>query len=371
MIECSKCVMNDTIREFSLNSKGVCNFCEDWEKKKDYFTNFTDEQIKKNLNSIKSEIKKFNKKNNYDCIIGLSGGTDSSYVAYLAFKMKLKPLIIHMDNGWNSKISNSNINKILEKTNFDYKTLILNWKEFKDLQISFLKAGVPDIEILTDHAIFAYIINFALENNIKYILSGVNFATEHSTIPSWGWRKDDFSHIKKIHKKFGKEKLITFPKMYPFKKFYYEKIKKKIKVINLLDFINYKSIKAKEILKTNFDWDDYGGKHHESFFTKFFQGYILPKKFKIDKRLLHLSCLIRNNEINRNEAVQELKMPNLETQKTLEYENFFKKKLSLSDDQFKSIMLSKPNKHSDYSLDIYNNFIINKIMNITKKILIK
>ena len=153
MIECSKCVMNDTIREFSLNSKGVCNFCEDWEKKKDYFTNFTDEQIKKNLNSIKSEIKKFNKKNNYDCIIGLSGGTDSSYVVYLAFKMKLKPLIIHMDNGWNSKISNSNINKILEKTNFDYKTLILNWKEFKDLQISFLKAGVPDIEILTNRSL--------------------------------------------------------------------------------------------------------------------------------------------------------------------------------------------------------------------------
>ena len=274
-----------------------------------------------------------------------------------------------MDNGWNSSTSNLNISKILNITKFDYETLILNWKEFKDLQKSFLRADVPDIELVTDHAIFAFIINYALKLNIKYIISGVNFATEHSVIPSWGWRKDDFNHIKKIHKIFGKEKLKTFPKMYPLKKFYYEKILKKIEIINLLDIIKYNTKEAKEILKEEFKWEDYGKKHHESFFTKFFQGYILPKKFNIDKRVLHLSCLIRNNEISRDEALEELKLPNLETKKISEYENFFKKKLSLSDEEFSQIMNAKPKKHSDYSIDIYNNFLFKKISSILKKIL--
>lgn len=366
MIVCKKCVMNDSIKEFKLNKIGLCNFCEEWEKKKNLFLNFTEKQIDKNLKDIKIKLNASKKK--FDCIIGLSGGADSSYVVYLAWKMGLNPLIIHMDNGWNSKISNSNINKILEKTKFEYKTLILNWNEFKDLQVSFLKAGVPDIELITDHAIFAYILNYALKEKIKYVLSGVNFATEHSTIPSWGWRKDDFNHIKNIHLKYGKEKLKTFPKMYPFKKFFYEKVQKKIEFINLLDLTNYDLTESKKILKNTFDWEDYGGKHHESFFTKFFQGYILVKKFNIDKRILHLSCLIRNNEISRNVALEELKMPYLNTQKIREYENFFKKKLSLSNEEFENIMNSKPKKHSEYSLDVYNNFIIKNIILLIRKI---
>jgi len=369
MIECKNCLMNSGINEFHINNEGICNFCVDWDLNKSAFQDFSEKQEEENLHNLKNEIIKSNSKGKYDCIIGLSGGTDSSYVTYLAWKMGLNALVVHMDNGWNSKISNSNIDKLLEKTGFDYKTLILNWKEFKDLQKSFLKAGVPDIELLTDHAIFAYILNYSLENNIKYILSGVNYATEHSVIPSWGWRKDDFGHIKKIHKIFGEVELKTFPKMYPFKKFFYERIIRKVKTINVLDKINYSSNKAKDILQKEVLWENYGGKHEESFFTKFFQGYILPKKFNIDKRVLHLSCLIRNNEISRDKALEELKMPNLETQKTNEYENFFKKKLSLSDEEFRQIMNAKPKKHSDYSIDIYNNFLFKKISSILKKIL--
>ena len=359
--------MNDTITEFNLDKSGKCNFCLDWEKKKLLYSNFTEKEENSNLESLKKKFKK--SKNDYDCIVGLSGGTDSSFVIYKLWKMDINPLVIHMDNGWNSSISNLNISKMLNLTQFDYETLILNWKEFKDLQISFLKSDVPDIELVTDHAIFAYIINYALKKKIKYIISGVNFATEHSVIPSWGWRKDDFSHIKKIHKLFGTVKLKTFPKMYPLKKFFHEKITKKIEIINLLDLINYNTKDAKKILKEEFNWEDYGNKHHESFFTKFFQGYILPKKFNIDKRVLHLSCLIRNNEISRDEALEELKLPNLETQKISEYENFFKKKLSLSDDEFSQIMNAKPKKHSYYSIDIFNNLLFKKISSILKKIL--
>lgn len=359
--------MNDTITEFNLDNSGKCNFCLDWENKKSLYSNFTEEEENRNLDTLKKKIKKSN--NDYDCIVGLSGGTDSSFVIYKLWKMGIKPLVIHMDNGWNSKVSNSNISRILDKTKFDFKTLVLNWNEFKDLQKSFLKANVPDIELTTDHAIFAYIINYALKNKIKYIISGVNFATEHSVIPSWGWRKDDFNHIKRIHKTYGNVELKTYPKMSLIKKIFYEKLVKKIEIINLLDFINYKTNKAKKILKDEFEWEDYGGKHHESFFTKFFQGYILPKKFNIDKRVLHLSCLIRNNEISRDDAMEQLKMPNLETQKINEYENFFKKKLSLSDEEFKNIMTSRPKKHSDYGMDFYNNFFFKSISGLLKKIL--
>ena len=366
MLECNKCVMNNSVKEFNLDASGTCNFCREWELKKNNHLNFSSEKENLNLENFKKKVKRTD--GNYDCIVGLSGGTDSSYVIYRLWKLGLNPLVIHMDNGWNSRISNLNINKILSKTNFDFETLILNWKEFRDLQKSFLFAGVPDIELITDHAIFAYVINYAIEKKIKYIISGVNFATEHSVIPSWGWRKDDFNHINKIHKIYGTEKLKTFPKMYPLKKFYLEKILKKFEIINLLDLINYNSKEAKKILISEFSWEDYGGKHYESFFTKFFQGYILPKKFKIDKRILHLSCLIRNKEISREQALNELNLPSLESQKINEYVNYFKKKLILSDEDFKKIMLSSPKKHSDYSLDIYNNFFIKIIINLIKRI---
>lgn len=355
MIECIKCVMNDTIEEFKIYDDGICNFCQSYNDEKFIYS---EDQIEINLKNIKKKIKQETSKSKYDCVIGLSGGTDSSYAVYLAWKLGINPLIIHMDNGWNSKISNQNINKILEKTNFDFKTLILDWEEFKELQISFLKAGVPDIELLTDHAIFAYILNFALKNKIKYVISGINFATEHSSIPSWGWRKDDFKHINEIHKKFSFKKIKSFPKMYPFKKFFYEKIIKKIEYINILDNINYNSTEAKKVLNQVFDWEDYGGKHHESFFTKFFQGYILPKKFNIDKRLLHLSCLIRNNEIKKEEAKNILMLPHIETQKIREYKSFFLKKLSLSNEEFDQIISSTPKKHSDYSYDLNKNWFI-------------
>ena len=362
MLECKECLMNSSVIEFKLFPDGICNFCREFNAKKHLYSGFSKIQEKNNLKNLVTKIKNKNKK--YDCLIGLSGGTDSSYLVYLAWKLKLNPLLIHMDNGWNSKISNLNISKILEKTGFDYETLILDWEEFKHLQISFLKAGVPDIEILTDHAISAYILNHALKNKIKYIFSGINFATEHSPIPSWGWRKDDYNHIHKIHKKFGKKKITTFPKTYPLKRLFYEKFLKKIKYIYPLNLINYNSTKAKKKLKEVFDWKDYGGKHFESFFTKFFQGYILPKKFKIDKRILHLSCRIRNNEITRDEAKDIISMPYLETQQILEYESFFKKKLNLSDVELREIMNAEPKKHSDYDYDIYSNIVLQKIKKI-------
>ncbi len=367
---CKNCVMDETIEGFLLDENNICNFCNDWENRKNYYINFDDKQIHENLSNIKKEVKDHSFKSNskYDCLVGLSGGKDSSFVVYNIWKMGLNPLIIHLDNGWGTLTSNSNISRILQKTNFDYKTLVLDWEEFKDLQLSFLKAGVPDIELPTDHAILAYVYNNALKENIKYIFSGINFATEHSTIPSWGWRKDDFNHIKKIHKTFGKEKLKSFPKIYPFKRFFYENISKKIKVINILDNINYNSHKASKILAEEFGWTPYEEKHHESFFTMFFQTYILPNKFKIDKRKLHYSCLIRNKEMERSEAINALSLPSYNTQNFNQNKNFFLKKLSLSDEEFNDIMNQRPKRHDHYSTNWTNNKIFQLFKKSIKKV---
>ena len=367
MAICNKCVLDESIPNFILNKIGHCNYCEHWEKNKYNFINKSKKIVDELLSNILSEVKNYTKKNQnkYDCILGLSGGTDSSYVAYNLWKMGLNPLVIHLDNSWNTLTSNSNISKILEKTNFDFKTLVLDWEEFKDLQLSFLKASVPDTELVTDHAIFAYIQNFAIKNKIKYIFSGVNFATEHSIIPEWGWRKDDFGHISAIHRKYGSKKLSNYPKSYIFKKFLYENILRKIKVINLLDIINYNSSEAKKILIKEFDWSEYGGKHEESFFTMFFQKYILPVKFNIDKRKIHYSCLIRNSELTRDKALELLKFKSYEYSDFNRDKNFFLKKLSLTQDEFNKIISEIPKKHSDYSKDWSKNIFIK----ILKKII--
>jgi len=368
---CKRCIMDSTIPGFKLDTKGICNFCLYWKKNKDKYISFSDVNIKDNLSSIKKEVQTHTKKfkNKYDCIVGLSGGIDSSFVVYNLWKMGLNPLVIHLDNGWGTLNSNSNISKILEKTNFDYKTLVLDWEEFSNLQLSFLKAGVPDIELPTDHAILAYIYNYALKNNIKYIFSGVNFATEHSIVPAWGWRKDDYNHIKKIHKLFGKVKLKNYPNIIPFKKFYHQTISKKIKVINLLDQINYNSTKASEILSQEYGWMSYEAKHHESFFTMFFQTYILPKKFGIDKRKLHYSCLIRNHELTRDKALESLSLPAIDSLNLTQNKNFFLKKMLLTNEEFENIMLAEPKKHSDYSINWTQSLIFKFIKNQIKKIL--
>lgn len=363
IIKCKRCLMDSTIKEFKIVKDNICNYCDEWDQKIKFYS-YTNEEVKNNLESLKSQIQSSKINGSYDCVIGLSGGIDSSYLTYLAWILKLKPLIIHMDNGWNSKVSNSNISRILDKTGFDYKTLIVNWNEFKSLQISFLKSGVPDIELLTDHAIFSYLFKCAIENNIKYILSGVNFRTEHGTVGSWGWRKDDFNHIYKIDKKFQNTQLKTYPKMTILQKLIYTKILKKVKIIQPLDLINYNSTEAKKIIQKEFEWEDYGGKHYESFFTMFFQGYILPKKFNIDKRKLHYSCLIRNKEITLEQANNLIKLNPINLQNIRDYINFFKKKLSLSDYEYEQIINSAPKKHEDYDYDIYNNYIF-KFLNNT------
>jgi len=357
-IECKNCVLNTDVCKLDFDNNGICNYC-----------NFYFNEIKPLLDKyqkngelflIIDKIKK-ERKRNYDCLIGLSGGVDSSYVAYLVNYYGLKPLAFHVDNGWNSEIAVRNIKNIVNKFKLDFYTYVIDWEEFKDLQLSFLKASVIDIELLTDHAITAVAYHLMKKEKIKYFISGSNYATEAIMPEGWSYYKWDSKNIKAIHKRFGRLPIKTFP-MYGF----LDKIKSRTlyKVIRLLDYVNYNKFEAMEKLKNEIGWEYYGGKHYESNFTKFYQAFILPQKFKVDKRYAHLSTLICSGQITKDEALIELSKPLYdphELQREIEY---FLKKFNLSREEFDKIMSEKPKKHNDYPNGIKLNNFLKKVSSV-------
>jgi N-acetyl sugar amidotransferase len=350
-INCKLCLFDST--NSTLNNEQICNYCLEFESRRDNYT-FTVKQESRNLDEIKLKIvkKKLANSSEYDAILGLSGGVDSSYCAYLAKKIGLNLLLVHLDNSWNSDIAVQNVNNIIKFTKYDYDTLVIDWEEFKDLQKSFIKAGVIDIELLTDHAIFATLLKKAKENNISYILSGSNYLTEHGLPDDWIWFKSDSDNIIDIHKKYGEKKLKTFPIANFFETAKIVMGFGKLKIINILDKINYKRLEAITTLESEIGWKQYGDKHHESHFTKFYQGYILPKKFKVDKRISHLSCLIRNKEVSKEEAVEQIKKPLYLDNEEKIMINYICKKFEFTEDVFQKIINEKPVSHSKFKSQV-------------------
>jgi N-acetyl sugar amidotransferase len=341
--ECSQCVLNTNDDfEISFNQNGICNHCLRYEK-------LAQEGIKSiaELEKKVSQIKREGVGKQYDCIIGVSGGVDSTYVALKVKEFGLRPLVIHLDNGWNSATAVQNINNIIEKLGFDLYTHVINWEEFKDLQLSFLKASVVDLELTSDHAIFSVLYKLAYKFKIKYVISGFNITTEGILPKSWRWSKFDWLNIKSIHEKFGTKKLKTFPHLNFFRKFYYDLVLK-IETIQILNYLDYDKEKAKEIIGKELGWKDYGGKHFESIITRFYQGYILPEKFGIDKRKAHLSSLICSHQITKSEALIELQKEKYNQQQYQEDRVFILKKFGMTEDQFEQIMQLPVKKHDDY-----------------------
>jgi len=345
---CSKCICDSSINELIFDSNNVCSYCNLFipilRKKRDK---------NKNLNEFNKQISKIKKVNGkYNCLIGVSGGVDSSYLVHLAKKNSLKPLLVHFDNGWNSELAVSNIKKLSTQNNFDLQTYVVNWKEFRDIQRSFIISGVVDIELVTDHAIFANLFHTAKKNNIKFILSGTNIFTEHAMPRSWIWRKTDFKNIESIHKQYGKVKLETYPRMGLLQWYLSKHLKFGIQTLELLNLIDYSKKNSIKELSEEYDWKNYEEKHYESFFTKFYQSYILPKKFHIDKRMVHYSCLIRNSEIKRSEALEMYNNNKfISNKEKLFYEDikYFCKKLDFSVSEFDEIMKKKPVSHLNFS----------------------
>ena len=344
---CTRCVMDTADPDIEFDENGVCNHCKKYyEIAKKEMISISDKNIE--LEKIINKIKEEGKGKKYGCIMGLSGGIDSSYVAYLANKFKLRPLVVHVDNEWNSEEAEGNIKNIINKLDFDLYTYKVDWEEFKDLQRSYFKSSVVDIEVLTDNAIINFIYKKALEEGIKYQITGYNRATESIMPKSWNYSKTDTRNIKAIQKKFGIKKIKNISFISTYQCLWNKIITKKVKEINILDYIDYNKSKAKDIIKEKLSWKDYGAKHYESIFTRFYQAYILPKKFGIDKRRAHLSNLICSEQITRKEALEELKKDPYPLQLLEKDKKYVLNKLGFSKDEFEKIMSEKPKSHLYY-----------------------
>ena len=345
---CTKCAMDTTASEIIFDVYGVCNFCKDFEQLATK-TIWRPLDIRlKELEDCVCNLKKLGINDKYDCLIGLSGGVDSSYLCYWAKEVGLRPLIVHFDNGWNSELAVKNIEKIIEKTGFDLYTYVINWDEFKDLQLAYIKAGVVDLEVPTDQLIFAALYKIAKEFKIKSLIKGHNTSSEAILPKSWIQPdKFDWYNLKDIHNRFGTIPLVNFPKL--------DLITQTINAtfhsiysILPLDLLEYDKHKAKELLIREFEWKDYGGKHYESVFTRFYQGYILPKRFNIDKRRAHLSNLIAAKTMAREDALKELEQPPYNESLQNEDYQYVIKKFGISAEQFELYMVAPIVAHDFY-----------------------
>lgn len=367
---CTRCIMDKTVPDIRFDENGICNYCTEYFDKINKLN--LDELQKGNLlRKVLREIKEEGKNKDYDCILGVSGGLDSSYLLYHAVKLGLRPLAVHLDNGWDSELSISNIEKLVKTLNVDLYTYVIDWEEFKDLEIAFFRANVIDIEMLTDHAIVATLYGAALERKIKYILAGTNMTNEGIRIPgAWSHSKLDLKNIKSIHRRYGtRKKMDTFPTIGLTRYLKYRFIDG-IKWVSLLDYLTYNWDEAIQVLNKEIDWRNYEKKHYESIFTRFYQGYILPTKFNVDKRKVHYSTLICSGQMARERAYELMKNDPYDDEQLLkEDKEYVLKKLGLNNEEFEEYINSPSVPHSYYSSNewIYQQLVV-KPYSIAKKL---
>ena len=347
---CRRCIMDTSDPDIEFDENGVCNHCREYGKLATRYV-FTGKEAEQKLSEIVDRIKERGKNREYDCIMGLSGGTDSTYVAYLAKKLGLRPLAVHLDNGWDTEISIRNIENILKSIDLELYTYVIDWNEFRDLQLAYLKASVVDIEAITDHAIIATWYKIANDRGIKYILTGANVATEGVMPKKWLHYKNDLTNLKDIHNQFGTVKLQTFPTLGLRKQLYYQAIKN-IKSVSILNYVPYVKKDVKKLIAQELGWEDYGGKHYESVFTRFYQAYILPRKYNIDKRKAHLSSLICSSQFTREEALEEIRKDPYTEEELKKDKEYVLKKLGLAGEEFERIMSLPVKSNFDYKSEI-------------------
>ncbi|MCR4336822.1 MAG: N-acetyl sugar amidotransferase [Candidatus Omnitrophica bacterium] len=351
---CTRCIMDTSDPHITFDEQGVCNHCRDYEKK---WKKITSESHRRGLEKIIERIKEEGRNKEHDCVIGVSGGVDSSYLAYLAVKkFGLRPLAVHLDNGWNSELAVKNIENLIKKLGIDLYTYVIDWEEFKDLQRSFIKASVVDIELLTDNAIVAILYQMASKERLKFILTGGNIATEAIMPLAWNHRKSDVKNIRSIQKIFGTQPIKTFPSVSTIQIIFYELIKR-IKAVRILNYLPYEKKEAMRVLEEELHWRPYQSKHGESLFTKFYQNYILPTKFGIDKRRAHLSTLICSHQMTREDALREIQKELYSPQALAEDKEYVLKKMGFTAPEFEQIMKTPPRSHFDYPYDRLRIFI--------------
>lgn len=338
---CSRCIYDERVSAITFNGQGVCNYCEQIDRLKQEYGTGTEVGQQK-FSSIIESIKKEGRGKKYDCVIGVSGGTDSSYLAFLAKEWGLRPLAVHYDNTWNSAIATQNIRKVLSGLDIDLYTHVVDNKESDDIFRAFFLAGVAEIEAPTDLALAETMYRAAAKYGIKYILEGHSFVTEGIT--PVGRNYFDGKYIQSIHRRFGTRALKTYPLM-TFSHFLWWTCVKKIKKIRPFWYINYNKEEARSYLENNFGWQYYGGHHLENRMTAYFHSIYAPQKFNSDFRNNTLAALVRNGKMSRATAWCEYNKPFYIENELVSY---FKKRLNLSDEQYDQVMKARPKSWTDY-----------------------
>lgn len=362
--QCSRCFMDTTAEGIEFDEQGICNYCKEFEE----ILKKPKKKLELNLDEFVKRIKEEGKDKRYDCIVGVSGGVDSSYTLVKVKELGLRPLAVHMDNGWDSEIASNNIKNLVETLGVDLYTHVIDWEEYKELMQAFFDADVIDIELLYDNAMLAVNYQQAKKFGVKYILAGTNTANEGMRMPkNWNWFKMDKKNIYSLAKR-NNVKIKTFPAFGTIDYVVYEYLLG-IKWYNFLDYIdNYNKYEALNILESNFGYKRYPYKHYESIFTRFYQGYILPVKFGVDKRKLHISTLYIAGQISKEEALRQLSgIPYPSERDLIDDIEYFLKKMGWTENQFYEYLLRPERPHTLYGSEIKLYEILKKIYSKIKK----
>lgn len=344
---CKRCVMDTTDMDITFDENGHCNHCtqaiaiNEFNQKKN-------ERSQEKLDLVLNNIKAKGKNQKYDCLVGISGGVDSCYIAYLCKTNGLKPLLVHMDNGWDTEISVKNIKNIARKLDLDYVSYVLDWQEFKEIQLGFLKSSIVDLEYPTDMAITAALNKMTTKYNIHYMISGCNNSSEGILPLTWGYHvKRDMKIYRHIVKNFSKMPLKKVPVSGLLNEFYIKFIKN-VRTIYLLNYIDYDKDEAKKLLIEQFQWEEYGGKHHESKITAFWQSYAMPVKYNMDYRKATLSSQIAAGITTREDAMEELKKLPYNPATVESDKEFVAKKYNISVEELNSYLNLPPKTYKDF-----------------------
>jgi len=343
---CTRCIMDTSDPEITFDGQGRCNHCTAAIERmsRELLPPAARREAMERLAEV---VRAEGRGKEYDCIIGVSGGVDITTTAYYTKQLGLRPLAVHFDNGWDSELAVDNIRRTLNALGIDLFTHVVDWEEFRDLQLCFLKASVANAEAPTDHGITATLFRAAHRQNVRFILSGSNLATEAIMPHAWGHYNQDLRLLKALHRRFGTRPLRTMP-MIGISNYLVSVFLLGIRQIPFLNYIEYDKQEAKDMLAREIGWRDYGGKHYESIWTRFFQGYYLPVKFGFDKRKPHLSSLICSGQMTREHALEEIEKPVYPPELLRQDMQFVMKKLELDQAQFDAILGAPLRQASQY-----------------------
>jgi N-acetyl sugar amidotransferase len=365
---CTNCVMDTTDPQIQFNDLGVCSHCTNFKEVRSKFW-YPNEEGTHKLQKLYEEMKESSKAQDYDCILGLSGGVDSSYLALKLLDAGIRPLVVHVDGGWNSELAVQNIENIVNYCGWHLHTIVIDWAEMKDLQLAYMKSGIANQDVPQDHAFFASLYHFATKFGVNYVISGGNIATESIFPDTWHWSAMDAENLHAIHNKYGKVKLKKYKTISFFKLYFYYPFIKKMKTIRPLNYMPYVKQEALEELKERVGYKEYDRKHGESVFTKFFQNHWLPFKYNFDKRRPHLSSLIVAGQISREDALKELDKPLYDERELQSDKEYVAKKLGVSNSEFEEILNVPTHSYKDYDNMESKYLLVKRIQNFVSNLL--